>query len=149
MSKAQDFLLLFCEGHTVTVALHDLGSSAGGKADLYVNTDIFGFELWDVPSEDPIVADNRVAKNYVGLFNNLTVIDKKEIRKYNSTKQRISLERSKVEKVFIPDRIWVRLSIPKPSADQKLFMQCLYLLFRDFKVRIVGMSDQFKIDRLW
>lgn len=147
MSKALQLLSLL-EGHSVTVALHDFGVPTT-KGKQFINTDIFGFELWDVPSEDPIVADNKVAKNYVSLFSNLTVIEKKEIRKYNATKQRIGLERSRVEKVYIPDSVWSRLKISSPNADQKLFMQCLYILYKSYNVRIVGMSEMNRIEILW
>ena len=145
MSKAGFFLSL-CEDHLVTVALHDPVSSSKNH---YTNADFFGFELWDVPSSDPIVADHRIAKNYVGLFNNLAVIDKKDIRKYNSTKQRIGFERARVEKVYIPDNVWTRLKINNPREDQKIILQCLYLLFKNYGVRIVGMDDLRKIDSLW
>jgi len=147
MSKARFFLSL-CEEHLVTVALHDPGSPF--KNNYYTNADIFGFELWDVPSSDPIVADHKIAKNYVGLFNNLvSEIDKKDICKYNSTKQRIGLERARVEKIYIPDNVWIKLKIDKPRKDQKILLQCLYLLFKNYGVRIIGINDMRKIDSLW
>jgi len=108
MSRAKAFLH-FLEGYTITVALHNPGSP--DQKEYYVNTHIFNFELWDVPSEDPIVKGNRKVTSYIGLFNNIAVINKKDIRKYNSTKQRISIERSTAEKIYIPDSVWVRLKI--------------------------------------
>jgi hypothetical protein len=146
MNKAQLFLS-FCEDYTVTVALHNPGSPE--QKDYYVNTHIFNFELWDVPSDDPIVSGNKLAKNYVGLFNNLTTIVKKDIRKYNSTKQRISIELDTASKIFIPDNVWNQLKIVKPKRDQKLFLQCLSILYKQYKVRIMGMEDSSNIENFW
>lgn len=145
MNKAQAFLSL-CEGSLVTVALHNPGVP---KEVYYENTHIFGFELWDVPREDEIVSGNRLAKSYVGLYENLATIDKKAIREYNSTKQRISIERSTAEKIFIPDNVWIKLKIHKPREDQKLFLQCLNILYSKHKVRLAGMEDFNNIRNFW
>lgn len=146
MTKAQEFLHLL-EGSTVTVALHNVGDP--GQKEFYKTTHIFGFELWDVPSEDPIVSENRTAKNYVSLFSNLATIQKKKIRKYNSTKQRISIVRDDVEKIFIPDSVWAGLKISNPREDQRLLLQCLYILFNKYKVRLAGMEDFNVIRKFW
>ena len=146
MTKALDLLHLL-EGSTVTVALQNVGDPS--QKEFYKTTHIFGFELWDVPTSDPIVSENKIAKNYVGLFNNLATIQKKKIRKYNPTKQRISIVRDDVEKVFIPDSVWAGLKISNPRKDQKLFLQCLYILFNKYKVRLVGMEDFNIIRKFW
>ena len=146
MTKAQ-VLLSLLEGSTVTVALHNVGDP--NQQEYYTTTHIFGFELWDVPSDDPIVSENRIAKNYVGLFNNLATIQKKKIRKYNSTKHRISIVRDDVEKVYIPDSVWAGLKISNPRKDQKLLMQCLSILFSEYKVRLAGMEDFNVIRKFW
>jgi hypothetical protein len=146
MTKARSFLSL-CEDYTVTVALHDPGHIEDNE--YYANAHIFGFELWGVPSIDPIVSKNRVVKSYVGLFNNMVVISKKDIRKYNLTKQRIFIERSRAERVYIPDKVWKDLNISEPRKDQKLLLQCLYILYKSYKVRIFGMQDFSNITRFW
>jgi hypothetical protein len=140
MTKAQTLLLSLNEERIITVALHN-PVSKNSDGEYYTNADIFGFELWDVPYNDTVIKGKRISTNYAGLFNNLTPISKKEIKKYNSSKQRISFERARVEKVFIPDKVWNQLKIYHPRSDQKIFMQCLYLLFKNYNVRIVGIED--------
>jgi hypothetical protein len=146
MTKAQA-LLSFLEEYKVIVALHNPGSPE--QKEYYVNTHIFNFELWDVPSDDPIVSESKVAKSYVGLFNNAIVIDKKAIRKFNSSKERISIERNNAAKIYIPDSVWNQLKISKPRDDQKLLLQCLNILFKLYGVRIFGMEDFNNIKRFW
>ena len=146
MTKSSLFLSL-CEEYLVTVALHDPGHIENGE--YYVNAHIFGFELWNVPSTDSIVKDNRIVKSYVGLYNNMAVIDKKEILKYNPTKRRIFIERSRAERVYIADKVWNDLKISEPRKDQKLLLQCLYILYKLHKVRIFGMQDFRIITRFW
>lgn len=146
VSKAQYFISL-CEERLVTVALHDPGSKEDNG--YYSNADIFGFELWDVPYEDSIIKGKRISKNYVGLFNNMIPILKKDIRKYNLSKQRIGFERSRVERIYIPDKVWSQLKITNPRADQKLLMQCLYILYKSHNVRIAAMQDMATIEYFW
>ena len=146
MTKAQA-LLAILEGSTVTVALHNVGDP--NQKEYYTTTHIFGFELWDVPRSDSIVRENKIAKNYVGLFDNLATLEKKELRKYNPTKQRISIVRDDAEKVFIPDSVWAGLKISSPRKDQKLFLQCLNILFNRYKVRLAGMEDFNVIRKFW
>lgn len=146
MSKAQDFLSL-CEERLVTVALHDPGYK--GDDGYYARADIFGFELWDVPYEDALLKGIKLARNYVSLFSNMTSIQKKDIRKYNLSKQRIGFPRSRVERIFIPDKVWTRLKISNPREDQKLLMQCLYILFKTHKVRVAAIQDSSVIEYFW
>jgi len=146
VTKSSLFLSL-CEESLVTVALHNPGTLVDDE--YYTNAHIFGFELWNVPSTDPIVKDNRIVKSYVGLYNNMAVIDKKEILKYNRTKRRISIERSRAERIYIADKVWKDLKITEPRKEQELLLQCLYILYKLYKVRIFGMQDFRIITRFW
>lgn len=139
MSKASSFLSSLQEERSIRIALHDPGTS------FYRNAVVLYFELWDVPSTDPVLNDRREAKSYVGLFQNMQVIHKRKVLKYNSTKQRIGLERDRFSRIFIPDSVWKKVHILEPREDQKIFMQCVYLLYEKYGVRILGMEDMYKI----
>lgn len=140
MTRA-NLIISMCEIRNITVALHDPGIFEG----FYSNADIFGFELWDVPTIDPLLNGKKIASNYTSLFSNLAVIHKKDIRKHNDSKQRIGIEIRRLKEVYLPDNIWGRVNIETPRKDQILFMQCLYILFKEYGVKLIGMEERHNV----
>lgn len=138
MSKALDLLELL-DTESVVVALHNTGRKVLGK--YYSNVDIFGFELWEVPLNDPLLSNATVSHNPYELYANMVKLSKPKLRKYNPTKQRIGIQRYRAENIIIPDKVWIRLNIEEPTDYQTLLMQCLVILYKQHNVKIFGLEN--------
>lgn len=138
MSKAFK-LLSILEERTVTVALFSFRPKTGVY---FNNVDIFGFELWDIPVDDPVISDIKICTSPYELFSKMSKLNKSKLTKFNPTKQRIWLQRYIAEDIIIPDKVWIRLGIDDPSDDQVILMQCLVFLYKQYNVRIFGLDNQ-------